>query len=232
MYQKNLYIIPPAKGKTRFIVPAIISKGIETNKSIFWFTDKNNIEYCDLQNEQIITITAKEWKNDTFIQGCIHQIICEGQDFIKEIEGIVYTVRKDSNAIIIFDPGVYLLKNCINSILLDRDAADIHILFNSLADIYSCINENQSEHPEYKEKKFLDRCKKEYHTYEKNRIFWMDNMGVTKVRRKEGELLSKPTTRPLPTYQPYNIFNCTLFHYKIGSLPGMTIEEIISEIGR
>lgn len=230
MYTKKLYIIPPSRGKTHFIVPEIIKKESLSHKTIFWFCDKDNVEYCGLENSNVVSLDVKEWAETPFNQGNIYQIICKQGTAAINIHEIFFNIADDTNSVVIIDPAAHILGTEINPLLLDKFPADIHFLYDSMEQMYNCISENTPEKPEYKEKKYLDSCRREYHTYEKNRIFWLENRGVTKVKRKPGDPSNISLTQPLPTYQPYNIFGCTLYHYKIGSLPGMTIEEIIEEI--
>lgn len=233
MYQKNLYLIPPTRGKTFFVVPEIIRRESANHKTIYWFSDKNNIEYCRVKDCGIISVNANNANEyHSFQQQNIYQIICNEGTSAKKIQELVLAFAEDTDATVILDSAALLLGTEVTPLLAGRLAADIHFLYDSMDQVYNCISKNIPEKVEYREKKFLDGCKKEYHTYEKNRIFWMNNRGVTKVKRKKGDPSDTPLTQPLPTYQPNEIFGCRLYPYKIGSMPGMTIEEILEEVKR
>lgn len=230
MYRKNLFIIPPAGGKTRYVVPEIIKTAKEEGKTIYWLTDDNNIEYCGLEKETILTIRVEEWKTYPFIEGHTYQIVCSSMEYQKEPLELLDSIVNNENSVIIIDPASFIIGHSINKYMCYTNAADIHLFYDDLAQAFCCISQNNERELEYKEKKFLDVCKKEYNTFEKNRIFWMEHMGVERIKRKKGDSPDTPATRPLPTYQPYEIFGCTLYPYKIGSMPGMTIEEMVEAI--
>ena len=228
MYQKYLYIIPPAGERTRLVISEII-KTKQNGKNLYWFTNKDN--NFGLYGMEIISLNIEEWTEFPLNPGNIYQIICENNTVLNDVDKVFCNIIDDSNAVIVIDSVSQLLGSGINS-LLERHAADIYLFSETLEQVYICISANLKENMEYKEKKFIERCRKEFNTYEKNRIFWMENRGITKVRRRPGDAPNTPTTCPLPSYQPSTIFNCTLYHFKIGSLPGMTIEEMIENIRR
>ena len=230
MYKKNLFIIPPAGGKTRYVVPEIIKTEKNKEKTIYWLTDQDNIDYCNLQEETILTINIEDWKTYPFIDGHTYQIICSSMNYQEEPLELIRTVAKKEDSVIIIDPASFIIGYNINQFICHKFPADIHLFFDALSQIYVCISQNNESNLEYKEKKFLDTCKKEYNTFEKNRIFWMEHRGVEKIKRKKGDGPDTPQTRPLPTYQPYEIFGCTLYPYKMGSMPGMTIDEMTEAI--
>ena len=242
MYKKNLFIIPPAGGKTRVIVPEIIRTEKAKEKTVFWLTDQDNVDYSGLTGEGIQTLSIEQWESQSFENGRVYQLICPVNMFsnedifapVEEAVRFILTKKDDINSSIVIDKAQYIIGNKAAELLCESYAADIFLLFDQMDQVYDCISKdtviNLEEKIEYRTHKFIEKCRREFNIYKNNRSFWIENMGVEKVKRKKGDTPDTPKTRPIPTYQPYDIFGCTLFHYKQGSFPGMSIEEMVEAV--
>lgn len=238
MYKKNLFVVPSAGGKASIIIPEILLKEKEKGKKVCWLTNKDEIEYCGLVKEGIQTLLINQYEDMAFEKGNIYQIICPSawntSDWIEKVVKFFASYKNDVSFSMVINAANHIAGSNIVELLYQKNAADIYLIYDMMHQAYDCISNytigNATQKDEYQVKKFLDKCRKEFHTYESNRIFWMDNRGVVKVKQKHKHSEGSAEARPLPTYQPYEIFGCQLFHYKQGCLPGMTTEEMVQYI--